>query len=112
MEKKNNMYKLSVSQWSPFAGCKHDCIYCKSSFQRQLKRWAKKKCPSCYEFVPHAHHERLDQSLPNTGHMQFIFTCSSGDMRYLGTPYLFLCCNSVGEGLELQHGTVGKSCGS
>ena len=80
MEKKNNMYKLSVSQWSPFAGCKHDCIYCKSSFQRQLKRWAKKNCPGCYEFVPHAHPERLDQSLPNTGHMQFIFTCSSGDI--------------------------------
>ena len=82
MEKKNNMYELSVGQWSPFAGCKHDCIYCKSSFQRQLKRWAKKNCPGCYEFVPHAHPERLDQSLPNTKHMQFIFTCSSGDIAY------------------------------
>ena len=85
-QKKNNMYKLSVSQWSPFAGCKHDCIYCKSSFQRQLKRWAKKNCSGCYEFGPHAHDERLEQSLPNTKHMQFIFTCSSGDIA---------CCDDI-----------------
>ena len=88
MEKKNNMYKLSVEQWSPFAGCKHDCIYCKSSFQRQLKRWAKKNCPGCYEFTPHTHPERLDQSLPRTKYMQFIFTCSSGDIAFCSTEYL------------------------
>jgi len=80
MENKTNMYKLSLSQWSPFAGCRHDCTYCKSSFQRQLKRWAKKNCPRCYDFVPHTHPERLGQSLPNTRYMQFIFTCSSGDI--------------------------------
>ena len=76
------MYELSVVQWNPFAGCDHDCIYCKSSFQRQLKRWAKKNCPECYEFVPHKHDGRVDQSLPNTRFMQFIFTCSSGDIAY------------------------------
>jgi len=80
MEKKNNMYKLSVHQWNPFAGCEHGCIYCKSSFQRQLKRWAKDHCPECYEFTPHPHAGRLNQRLPNTNYMEFIFTCSSGDI--------------------------------
>ena len=80
MENKTNMYKLSISQWNPFAGCRHDCTYCKSSFQRQLKRWAKKNCPYCYEFTPHPHSERLNQKLPGTKYMQFIFTCSSGDI--------------------------------
>jgi len=88
MKKKSNMYKLSVSQWNPYAGCKHECIYCQSSFQRQLKRWAKKKCCGCYEFTPHAHFERLDQNLPKTKYMQFIFTCSSGDIAFCSTEYL------------------------
>ena len=85
---KNNMYKLSVNQWNPFAGCEHECIYCKSSFQRQLKRWAKKNCPGCYAFTPHTHPERLDQRLPRTQYMQFIFTCSSGDIAFCSTEYL------------------------
>jgi uncharacterized Fe-S cluster-containing radical SAM superfamily protein len=88
MEKKTNMYNLSVEQWSPFAGCEHECVYCKSSFQRQLKRWAKRNCPGCYEFAPHTHPERLDQKLPKTKHMQFIFTCSSGDIAFCSAEYL------------------------
>ncbi len=80
MEKKTNMYKLSVNQWNPFAGCKHNCLYCRNSFQRQIKRWARKNCSGWYEFIPHTHPERLNQSLPNTKYMQFIFTCSSGDI--------------------------------
>lgn len=86
MTKNTNMYKLSVGQWSPFAGCEHNCLYCINSFQRQVKRWAKKNCPGCYESIPHPHPERLNQSLPNTKHMQFIFTCSSGDIA---------CCNDT-----------------
>lgn len=88
MANQKNMYKLSIEQWSPFAGCEHDCTYCKSSFQRQLKRWAKKNCPKCYEFTPHEHSNRLDQSLPRTNYMQFIFTCSSGDIAFCSTEYL------------------------
>ena len=88
MKKKTNMYNLSVSQWSPFAGCEHECVYCKSSFQRQLKRWARKNCPGCYEFTPHPHPERLNQKLPKTRYMQFIFTCSSGDIAFCPTEYL------------------------
>ncbi len=86
MEKKKNMYKLSVGQWSPFAGCNHKCLYCINSFQRQVKRWAKKNCPECYEFTPHAHPDRFNQTLPPTRYMQFIFTCSSGDIA---------CCDDI-----------------
>jgi hypothetical protein len=88
MEKRTNMYKLSVDQWNPFVGCEHYCVYCQSSFQRQLKRWAKKNCPGCYEFTPHMHPERLNQSLPKTKYMQFIFTCSSGDIAFCPNEYL------------------------
>ena len=83
-----NMYKLSVKQWNPFVGCHHDCIYCKPSFQAQLKRWAKKNCQDCYEFKPHAHPERLTDKMPRTGFMQFIFTCSNGDVAFCPTEYL------------------------
>lgn len=88
MPKQKNMYQLSAKQWNPFAGCKHYCTYCKSSFQAQLKRYAKKHCQECYKFKPHAHPERLDQSLPKTKFMQFIFTCANGDIAFCPTPYL------------------------
>lgn len=84
---KPNMYKLSIKQWNPFVGCKHDCIYCKSSFQAQLKRWAKKHCSDCYKFIPHQHPERLSRELPKTGFMQFVFTCSNGDIVFCPTSY-------------------------
>lgn len=92
MEKKTNMYNLSVKQWNPFVGCEHECVYCKNSFQRQLKRWAKGQgdCPECAKFEPHyeKHLQRLEQKLPKTKHMQFIFTCSSGDIAFCPTEYL------------------------
>ena len=88
MAKKTNMYNLSAAQWNPFSGCKHNCDYCRKSFQRQLKRWAKKNCPECYDFRPHKHPERLKQTLPKTRHMQFIFTCSNGDIAFCPTDYL------------------------
>ena len=79
---KKNMYALSVKQWSPHAGCRHECTYCGPSFQAQLKRWAKRGCQQCYDFVPHAHHDRLDDSLAKTPFMKFIFTCASGDIAF------------------------------
>ena len=82
-----NMYKLSVKQWNPYVGCLHNCIYCEASFQAQLKRWAKKSCSNCYKFIPHAHPERLNRRLPRTGFMQFIFTCSNGDVAFCPTDY-------------------------
>ena len=82
------MYKLSVKQWNPFAGCKHNCVYCVPSFQAQVKRYAKKNCQDCYKFVPHEHPNRLAGSLPKTRYMQFIFTCSNGDIAFCSTDYL------------------------
>ncbi|MCK4814360.1 hypothetical protein KA005_01205, partial [bacterium] len=84
---KRNMYSHSVKQWCPFIGCKHNCKYCSSSFQTQIKRWAKANCQQYYDFVPHKHDLRLKQNLPNTKYMQFIFTCSSGDIAFCDTPY-------------------------
>jgi hypothetical protein len=86
--KKGNMYHLSVKQWNPYGGCLHNCVYCGSSFQAQLKRWAKTKCSNCYTFKPHAHPERLNQSLPKTGYLQFIFTLANGDVSFCPTSYL------------------------
>jgi hypothetical protein len=92
---KTNMYNLSVMQWNPFVGCNHYCKYCKSSFQVQIKRWAKKYCDKCYNFVPHEHPERLGQSLPTTGYMQFIFTCANGDISFCPTEYLMKITNRI-----------------
>ena len=88
MTKRNNMYALSVKQWNPWVGCEHDCRYCRPSFQAQLKR-RRNKCPDCYSFVPHGHPSRLqNQRFPKTGFMQFIFTCSSGDIAFCPDNYL------------------------
>ena len=85
----SNMYQLSAKQWSPFVGCEHECLYCIPSFQRQIKRFSKGKCDLCYRFKPHMHRERLTQRLPRTRYMQFIFTCSSGDVAFCGDNDLF-----------------------
>ena len=84
---KTNMYSKSVKQWNPFVGCKFDCKYCFSSFRRQAKR-QKHNCMSCYNFEPHTHPERLNNSLPRTEQDEFIFTCSNGDISFCSTDYL------------------------
>lgn len=84
---KKNMYKLSAKQWGPFAGCEFDCEYCKPSFQAQAKR-QRHNCKMCYDYSPHEHPSRLDEALPKTGYMQFIFTVASGDVAFCSTEYL------------------------
>ena len=85
--KQDSMYVDSVKQWNPFVGCKYDCLYCKSSFQRQAKR-QKQNCMSCYRYEPHEHPNRLDDSLPPTGPGEFIFTCANSDITFCTTEYL------------------------
>jgi len=76
--------------WNVFKGCEFDCIYCKSSFQRQAKRQKPtidkngnfRGCQDCYDYKPHFHPERLNQSLPNTVGDQFIWVGSSGDISF------------------------------
>jgi len=86
--KKSNMYPLSVKQWNLWVGCRHDCLYCRPSFQAQLRRWAKSNCELCLRFEPHPHPERFGQKLPKTRYMQFIFTCACGDVAFCPTGYL------------------------
>jgi len=83
-----NMYSLSVTQWNPWVGCRYKCDCCRSSFQAQLKRWAKGECQDCYDFVPHRHPERLTQPLPRTHYLQFIFACASSDIAFCPKDYL------------------------
>lgn len=91
----SNMYKLSVKQWNPHPGCDFGCVYCKPSFQAQLKRWAgkmvdggRRQCEKCYNYVPHEHPERLNEPLPKTGYMQFIFALANSDPAFCSTGYL------------------------
>jgi len=59
-------------------GCGHGCIYCKPSFQAQMKRQLH-HCLKCYNYEPHAHLERLLKPPPKTEGDEFIFFPSSGD---------------------------------
>jgi len=75
------MYRQSIQSWNPFVGCEYDCVYCMSSFKRQMKR-RKKHCLDCYNFKPHFHAERLGRSLPRTNGNDFIFCCDMGDVAF------------------------------
>jgi len=70
--------------WNPFVGCHHQCIYCIVSFQRQLKRWAKKNCLRCYNYVPHYHPERLNH-IPSS---KIVFVCGDGDIAFCDSDFL------------------------
>ena len=85
-----NMYQDNVKSWNVVVGCKFDCIYCKKSFQAQMKRQKplidkngkKRGCHDCYDYKPHFHEERLKDSLPNTKGDEFIWACASGDISF------------------------------
>jgi DNA repair photolyase len=81
MMKTNNMYRESIEPWNSFVGCGYDCVYCESSFKRQMKR-RKRRCMSCYSFKPHFHAERLSRWLPRTEGNGFIFCCGMGDVAF------------------------------
>ena len=87
-----NMYGDSKSGVSNvFVGCEWECIYCKPSFQAQMKRQMptvdkngkKRGCQLCYEYKPHFHEERLKQSLPLTTGDEFIWLIRSGDPCFM-----------------------------
>lgn len=75
------MYKENRNSLNWFVGCEHGCIYCKPSFQRQMKRQGK-RCQKCYRYEPHAHLERLLKRPPKTVGDEFIFFPSSGDPAF------------------------------
>jgi len=75
------MYKQSKKSLNWFVGCRHNCVYCKPSFQAQMKRQLH-NCKSCYLFEPHAHLEKLQRTPPKTNNGEFIFFPSSGDPAF------------------------------
>jgi len=75
----SRMYRYAKT-WNPFVGCKFHCIYCKPSFQQQLKR-QKHRCLRCYYYIPHLHEERLDR-IPSS---KIIFVCGDGDISFCPT---------------------------
>jgi hypothetical protein len=79
--RKNRMYEQSRKSLNWFVGCRNECVYCKPSFQAQMKRQLH-NCKTCYLFEPHAHLERLTKSPPRTKDGEFIFFPSSGDIEF------------------------------
>ena len=77
------MYK-NTKTWNPFVGCLFRCVYCKPTFQAQLKR-RKHACMDCYNYVPHTHPERL-KKIPSARN---IFVCGDGDISFC--PMHFTC---------------------
>lgn len=85
------MYEDAIYRWNVFVGCKFDCLYCRKSFQAQMKRQKpvidkngkKRGCQLCYDYEPHFHEERLDNRLPRTKEDQFIWVGSSGDISFI-----------------------------
>jgi len=77
----SNMYKQNRKSLNWFVGCRHECVYCKPSFQAQMKRQLH-NCKSCYLYEPHAHLERLQKAPPKTRKGEFIFFPSSGDVAF------------------------------
>ena len=75
------MYEENRKSLNWFVGCRHNCVYCRPSFQAQMKRQLH-NCKSCYLFEPHAHLERLRKAPPRTGDGEFIFFPSSGDVAF------------------------------
>lgn len=96
MNKKGNMYEDNVKSWNLFVGCKFNCIYCKKSFQAQMKR-QKHNCIKCYNYEPHFHEERLKQSLPKTEGDEFIWCCSSGDIYFAKPKWIFKIIERIKE---------------
>ena len=86
-EKRENMYH-DVGTWSPFAGCKFGCVYCKPSYQRMLRRvyfCQGKKCAGCRDFTPHEHADRLTKPLPAK---PTIWACAHGDITFADPDFI------------------------
>ena len=76
MSEKSNMY-ANTKTWSPFKGCRFDCIYCEPSFKKQAKRQMR-LCSDCYNYVPHCHEERL-RKIPSA---DIVFVCGNADIAF------------------------------
>lgn len=99
------MYREAKPLSSFFVGCKFNCKYCVTSFQRQMKR-QKHRCSLCYYYSPHSHMKRFKISPPRTRYGEFIFLCDFGDVSF--APRLFMltligyCCNYIDRNFLIQ----------
>lgn len=100
-----NMYKDSVKQWNCFVGCNFNCSYCKKSFQAQMKRQKpvidkngkQRGCQKCYDYEPHFHEDRLNDSLPKTEGDEFIWCCSSSDISFAEQEWIWEIIDRIKE---------------
>ena len=90
------MYSDSVKQWNVFVGCNFNCVYCKKSFQAQMRRQIH-NCEKCGNYEPHFHEERLNQSLPKTSGDEFIWVGSSGDIAFIRYPNMLKILEKIEE---------------
>jgi len=89
-EARTHMY-TDTKTWNPFVGCRHHCVYCKVSFQKQLKRWAKNNCQECYNYNPHYHVERLHK-IPSS---PIVFVCGDGDIAFCDSAFMEAIIQSI-----------------
>ena len=73
------MYRENKKSLNAFVGCNFDCVYCRPSFQRLLKR---QPCDLCKSYSPHLHWNRLDKKSPKTSGDEFVFFPSTGDPSF------------------------------
>ena len=92
MSTTTHMYRENRKSLNWFVGCGHDCVYCKPSFQAQMKRQLH-NCKRCYAYEPHAHLERLLKPPPKTEGDEFIFFPSSGDPAFATVTEFLLAVN-------------------
>lgn len=85
----SNMYE-GAKTWNPAVGCLFDCIYCRPSFQAQMKR-QKHNCMQCYKYVPHKHPDRLNK-IPKS---PIVFVCGDGDISFCEPQYVQYIINVV-----------------
>ncbi len=73
-----NMYP-NTKTWNPFVGCLFDCIYCRKSFQKQLKRVGHNLgCEDCRKYAPHFHKKRLTK-IPSA---EIVFVAGTADISF------------------------------
>lgn len=85
------MYE-DTKTWGPAVGCNFDCIYCRPSFQRQLKRVAGiLNCPDCYNYKPHYHPERL-KKIPSS---LIVFVYGTGDIYFYSRHFVRKTFNAI-----------------
>ena len=90
MEKASRMYE-ETKTWNPFVGCLFGCVYCKPSFQAQLKR--RKECLDCYNYHPHTHRKRLDK-IPSA---KIVFVAGDGDIAFCPLNFTTEIINAIKE---------------